>query len=133
MLYLLVLLLAVPGFSQSPARKKATAAPKAAETKRPTFPLAQIVVKGNKRYTAQQVVHASGLKIGALVTDGMFDEAKERLMKTGAFESVSYQFGPDAEGKGYVGTLAVEEVEQQFPFRFEELPAPDADLRTFLK
>ena len=73
------------------------------------------------------------MKVGETVANAQFEAARERLMKTGAFEEVGFNYGPDAAGKGYAGTLLVTEVEQVYPFRFEDLPASDAELRAFLK
>jgi outer membrane protein insertion porin family len=131
MLPFLLLLLALPGAAQSPARKKPAAPPAAGKSG--GFPLSTLTVRGNRIYTAKQVVEASGLKVGQNASKEQFEAAHSRLMKTGAFESVSYQFGPDASGKGIDGVFTVTEVEQIYPFRFEDLPVKDAEIRQFLK
>ncbi len=131
MLPILLLLLALPGSSQTPARKKAAAAP-AAPASQASFPLVLLAIKGNQIYSENQIWAASGLKLGQQVDNTIFEAARLRLMKTGAFENVSYQFGPDADNKGIAGTLAVMEVDQLYPYHFEDLPVKDSDLRAFL-
>jgi outer membrane protein assembly factor BamA len=97
------------------------------------FPLESVTVRGNRFYTQQQIVAASGLKIGAPVAKSQFDAARDRLVATGAFQSVGYEFAPASNGRGYAATFEVVEVEQRYPFRFDRLPASDADLRAALK
>ena len=97
------------------------------------FPLETLAVKGNQRLKSEKIIEVSGLKIGAPVTKADFDAARARLLSTGAFESVGYEYKPAASNKGYAGTLDVIEVEQLFPYRFEEIPVPDDQLRTALR
>ena len=52
-----------------------------------------------------------------------FDQARKRLMATGAFQSVAYEFKPSADAKGVDGLLHVVEVDAWFPYHFEDLPA----------
>lgn len=75
----------------------------------------------------------SGLKVGTPVVKPDFDTARNRLLATGAFESVGYEFKPSADNKGYDGTLEVIEVNQLYPYRFEELPLADDVLRAELR
>lgn len=130
---LLVLLCAVPVAAQAPARKKAPATTHAPASNQDAWPLLSLKITGNQLYTEKQVIQVTGLKIGQSTGDPQFLTARDRLMKTGAFESISYQFASDPSGKGINGTIAVVEVDTVYPFRFEELPATDAELRAFLK
>ena len=104
----------------------------AAQTPAPN-PLKKIEVEGNKRFTAEQIVAASGLKLGQSVTKELFDAARARLMETGAFESVGYGFEPNAATSGYQATLDIAEVGLMYPYRFEDLPASDPALRETLR
>ena len=61
-----------------------------------------------------------------------FDQARKRLLATGAFQSVAYEFKPSKDDKGVDGVLRVIEVEYWFPYRFEDLPASDDALRAML-
>lgn len=50
---------------------------------------------------------ANGWKAG-------FESARERLLATGAFDTVGYSYAPDPNGKGYAATIQVTEVRQHF-------------------
>jgi outer membrane protein assembly factor BamA len=62
-----------------------------------------------------------------------FDQARRRLLATGAFQSVAYEFKPSMDAKGVDGLIHVVEVEYWFPYRFEDLPASDEALRAMLR
>jgi outer membrane protein insertion porin family len=98
-----------------------------------SWPLVAIKVTGNELYTEQAIVTASGLKIGQTVLKEDFDKARDRLVATCAFETVGFEFGPAASGKGYEGKFEIAEIKQVYPYRFEDLPAADAEIRAFLK
>ena len=95
-------------------------------------PLKTLNIEGNQRFTAAQIVAASGLKLGQSVTKEAFDAARARLMETGAFESVGYDFQPNAAMTGFEATLHVAEVGLMYHYRFEDLPASDQTLRDML-
>jgi len=97
------------------------------------FPLETLTVKGNQRIAASRILEICGLKMGAPVVKADFDAARARLLATGAFESVGYDYRPAASNKGYAATFEVVEVEQLYPYRFEELPVPDDPLRAALR
>ncbi len=97
------------------------------------FPLEKLTIQGNQRIPAARIIDASGLKIGARVAKSDFDEARQRLMATGAFESVGYIFKPSADNAGFDATIEVAEVQQLYPYRFEDLPVPDDRLRAALR
>lgn len=112
-------------------KKKATAPP---PPDAPTvFPLETLKVTGNKIIASEKIVAASGLKIGAPMLKDDFDTAREKLMATGAFLSVGYEFKPNAAKTGYDGVFDVAEIDQLYPYRFEDLPVPDNDLRAALR
>jgi outer membrane protein insertion porin family len=128
-----VLLLAIPGSAQTATKRKTapkSGPPKAAVQR--AWPLLSVQVTGNRLYTDAQIIGASGLKVGQPVSEALFDAARARLVETGAFESVGFQFGPTADGKGYSGTLDVVEVEQLYSVRFEELPVTEKEVAAFM-
>jgi outer membrane protein insertion porin family len=110
-------------------KKRAASAPPPPE-KEQVFPLETLKVKGNLRVTSEKIVTVSGLKVGSPVVKPDFDTARNRLLATGAFESVGYEFKPSADNQGYDGTL---EVDQIYSYRFEELPLADDVLRAALR
>jgi len=106
---------------------------KHAEPAPAVFPLEALRVEGNKKLTVEKILAVAGLKIGEPVIRTDFDDARKRLMETGAFQSVAYEFKPSMDQKGVDGLLRVVEVEYWFPYRFEDLPATDEALRAVLR
>ena len=96
------------------------------------YPLTNLTIKGNKHFTPAQIIAASGLNLGQTVSKDNFDSARVRLLQTGAFESVGYEFKPNAAKNGYDATFDLAEVALLYPYRFEDLPASDAVLRAAL-
>ena len=106
---------------------------KRAEPAPAVFPLEALRVEGNQKLSVEKILAVAALKIGEPVIRTDFDQARKRLMATGAFQSVAYEFKPSMDAKGVDGLLRVVEVEYWFPYRFEDLPASDADLRAMLR
>jgi outer membrane protein assembly factor BamA len=107
-------------------QKKAAPAPA-------VFPLEAVHVEGNQKLTVEKILAVAALKIGEPVIRTDFDQARKRLMATGAFQSVAYEFKPSMDAKGVDGLLRVIEVDYWFPYHFEDLPAKDEDLRAMLR
>ena len=97
------------------------------------FPLEALRVEGNQKLTVEKILAVAALKIGEPVIRTDFDQARKRLMETGAFQSVAYEFKPSADAKGVDGLLRVIEVDTWFPYRFEDLPASEEALRAMLR
>src|SRR6185437_1449067 len=98
-----------------------------------TYPLESLKIQGNAHIPTEKIIAVSGLKIGAPVAKADFDQARTRLLATGAFESAGYEYKPSADKRGYDATIEVTEVPQFFPYRFEDLPVPDATIRAALR
>jgi outer membrane protein assembly factor BamA len=113
-----------------PQQKKAAAAPAPAPTK---WPVKSISIEGGRLYSAEQVIAVSGLKIGQMAGKDEFEAARDRLLATGAFESVGYKFAPAEDKQGYLASFQIVEVEPAYPVKFEELGVPDKDLHAALK
>jgi outer membrane protein assembly factor BamA len=92
----------------------------------------KLVVEGNHAYTAEQVLGVAGLKVGQVAGRPEFEEARDRLVATGAFETIGYKFESGEDKQGYVATFQITEVEPSFPVRFEELGVPDRDVIALL-
>ena len=97
------------------------------------FPLETLKIVGNRRLAAEKIIAVSGLTIGAPVVKADFDRARQRLLSTGAFETVAYEFKPGAAKTGYDAVIDVAEVDQVFPYRFEDLPVSEDALRAALR
>jgi len=60
--------------------------------------LAAIHVGGTKRYTQAEVIAASGLEIGANVTEADFNKAAHQLNDSGLFSDISYSYSTVPNG-----------------------------------
>ncbi len=143
---ILLLVSTVPGFCQTPRPRKqapakiATVA-KTEKTASPAhaWPIGTLRVEGNRIYTSEQILAAAGLKVGQTAGKDEFEAARDRLLATGAFESVGYKFGPAETGSAqtaasaqYAASFQVIEIAQVFPYRFDSLPVDSGALRNWL-
>jgi outer membrane protein assembly factor BamA len=64
------------------------------QTAAPATKIDAIRVSGQKRFSAEQVIAATGLKQGQIFSVKDLDAAAERLGKSGAFPDVSYSYVP---------------------------------------
>jgi outer membrane protein insertion porin family len=97
------------------------------------FPIASIVIKGNKNLPSEQIIAVSGLKIGEQADKPRFEEARKALEATGMFDSVGYQFESSEDGKGYVATFNVDEVSPLYRVQFEGFNASAADINKYIQ
>jgi outer membrane protein insertion porin family len=96
------------------------------------FPLESVKITGNESIPADRIIAASGLKIGQAAERPQFNEARDRLLATGAFTSVGFKYGPSAKSTGIDATFQVIETQPLYPYHFEELPASESTLREML-
>jgi len=97
------------------------------------WPLRSISIEGNTVYSDEQLIAVTGLKLGEPCNQADFEAARDRLLATGALETVAFRFGPAKTGDGYAVTFEVAEVQQMFPLQFVNLGVADKDLLAYLK
>ncbi|MDQ6708075.1 MAG: hypothetical protein M3Z85_19130 [Acidobacteriota bacterium] len=127
-----LLLAANPAQAQSRPRRKAPA-PKPSVGSTTRWPIQKLSIEGNQRLPSEQILKAAGLQIGLLAGKEDFESARDRLIATGMFETVGYQFAPSSKGAGYDASFQVVEVRQVYPVHFEALSLPDSEIEEFLK
>jgi outer membrane protein assembly factor BamA len=127
MRWLLIVAVAALGLAQTRPAQKKSAAP--AETR---WPLVNLVVEGNHNYSRDQILAASGLKLGQLAGKEEFDAARDKLVASGFFEMVGYKFDPAPGQQGIVAAFQVTEVDAAYPARFEQLGVPAQELENLL-
>lgn len=108
-------------------------APTAFAQDKAAFPLESITIRGNEQLPTERIVAATGLKIGAPITRPEFNEARDRLIETGAFESVGFNYAGSKANTGFDATFTVVEARPLYRYRFEALPLPEAQLRDVLR
>jgi len=86
-----------------------------------------IQFKGDPEYSDQELLAASGLKKGAVLNYAEMKDHSQKLMDTGAFDTLSFKF----DGQDLIYTLVPSEV--LFPVRLENLPlTPDPEFSAAL-
>lgn len=119
----------VPRSSTSAA--KAEPAPAAATPQK--WPVTSLRIEGNQNYAEKDILELAGLKVGDLAGKEEFEAARERLVASGAFDTVGYRFEPAAATKGYAASFQVSEIRQVYPFRFESLHADEKAMTEHLR
>jgi outer membrane protein insertion porin family len=130
LLVLLLLLAPAPGLAQTTKPKKKTPAKSVQPT---AWPIKTLSVEGNHNYTKEQILAVAGLKIGQLAGKPDFEAARDRLIATGAFETVGYKFTAAQDSNSYAASFQVVEVSQVYPVIIVGLPIQLADLNAWLK
>lgn len=96
------------------------------------WPIQSLAVEGNHVFPAAAILAVAGLKIGQVAGEAEFDAARDRLIASGAFERVGYQFAPAPGGKGFRASFQVAETTSLYPVVFEDLGVPDRDVAAAL-
>lgn len=124
--------------TQTPARKTPVRRPPAKPAPPPKpaandvpgelkeYPVSILSVEGNKHYTTEAILLASQVKKGDPARKDLFEAARDRLLATGAFDSVGYRYFTASDGVSYEAVFQVEEAFPMYPFRVEDLPAAPA-------
>jgi outer membrane protein insertion porin family len=110
-------------------QKKESPAPQAAPDK---WPIQAITVEGNRLFGREQILAVTGLKVGQLAGKPEFETARDRLVASGAFETVGYRFEPGPDKQGFVATFQVAETQPTFPVQFVDLGVPETEVERML-
>ena len=97
------------------------------------FPLISITIDGNRTHAERDLLSIAGLRTGHDVTKADFEAARQRLLDTGYFQTISYSYGPAPNSSGYALKLELVEEPQLYQVLFMDLPASTADLSALLK
>ncbi|MGI8988278.1 MAG: POTRA domain-containing protein [Bryobacteraceae bacterium] len=126
--------LLVPNATQAQTRSRKNASPQKASAASTTrWPIQKLRVEGNQRLPSEPILKAAGLQVGQLAGKEDFEAARDRLIASGMFETVGYQFAPSPKGPGYDAGFQVVEVKQVYPVRFEALSLTDSEIEDYLK
>jgi outer membrane protein assembly factor BamA len=79
--------------------------------------LTSIRVTGSQRYSAAEIIAASGLKVGDVASEDAFKKATQELGDTGLFTNISYSFAFSSAGTKL--DLQLADNEKLVPARFE--------------
>jgi outer membrane protein insertion porin family len=81
--------------------------------------IAGIAVTGTRKFPADQIIAASGLKIGDVVAAGQIQAGADRLAALGIFSAVNYRFS--SKGEGIALEFQVQEA-HTVPLSFDNFP-----------
>jgi len=125
------------GFAQTapkaakPPQKKAVATSAPAPAGR--WPIASLTVEGNRIFTKEQVLAVAKLRVGQMAGKAEFEAARDRLLASGAFDTVGYKFAQAPGVEGYAATLQISEIEQVYAVDFQDLHVSSLDLDAVLR
>ena len=130
-LLLLISLAYLPGFRDLPAI--ASVQPGQGPQMPPSaLTLIAVKVTGTKRYTQNDVVAASGLRMGTTVGEDDFKRAARRLGDSGVFSDIAFSYSYSSAGTRL--ELQVTDADKFLPARFEDFVwFTDGELRQKLK
>jgi outer membrane protein insertion porin family len=97
-----------------------------------SFPIDSIKIEGNRILPGPGILAVALLKPGGQGSTAIFDAARDRLLGTGYFETVGYQFKPSAKG-GIDLTLDVQEMQPLYGIATEALPITTDEAIAWLK
>ncbi len=127
----------LPAQSVKPRTRKAPVKQAAKAVVTPDkFPLRRIHIKGAKMLTPAQIQTVAGLPLDKPLGKVEFDAARDRLLATGYFESVAFQFGPIAAtgpDQGYEAVFEVVEVPSVYEVDFENLAVSTPEIEAAMK
>jgi outer membrane protein assembly factor BamA len=115
-----VIVLAVAMAAGAPMSGQAQGAPRTArnaERSQQAAKLVSVHLVGSNRYNDDDLAIATGLKIGDAATPQDFKAAADKLVASGVFEEVRYQYQP--AGTGYAVQFTVSDVPQFLPVLFD--------------
>jgi len=96
-----------------------------------TLPISAITIIGNKTFSTDAILAASGLHINENGGAAIFDAARDKLLDTGYFDLVSYSFRQ--QDLGFAITVTVIEMKQIYPLHVEALPISLDQVKQILK
>jgi outer membrane protein assembly factor BamA len=97
-----------------------------------SFSIDSIKIEGNRILPAPAILVVAQLKQGGQGSTAIFDAARDRLLATGYFETVGYQFRPSPRG-GIDLTLDLQEMQPLYSVATEALPVTADEINTLLK
>ncbi len=121
------------GAPKRPARKASPAKGAQTQLDPAQWPIKEIHVAGAKRYTARQIVEASGLKAGDTADKETLERARDRILATGCIEGVGWKYEPLEAGGAFRVTLEINEPDHFLPWILDRVPVDKAAFEARVK
>jgi outer membrane protein assembly factor BamA len=134
LLVLAVLTLPAPRVAAQTARtRKKPTVPAADDDSVYPLPILKLTLEGNQQLPAEAILQATGIKVGDIATKELFEKARLKLVDTGYFDRVGYEFGAAAgKTRGYNAKFTVSEAKPLYKVTFAGFPAKQEELRAYL-
>lgn len=95
------------------------------------LPISSITITGNQKLKTDAILSVLGLKVKDQGSTAIFNAARDRLLDTGYFDSISYQY--HQQDLGFAVTFNVSEMQQVYPIRVQGLPITPAEIGGILR
>ncbi len=121
--------------AQTTAKSRKRAAVPAANSDEMTpLPILKLTVEGNHQFPSAAILAETGLKVGDIATNKLFESARQRLADLGIFDSVGYESHAIRTTKlGYAARFEVKEVSPLYKIQFAGFPEKTAAIEAYLK
>ncbi|HXE64716.1 MAG TPA: POTRA domain-containing protein [Bryobacteraceae bacterium] len=94
------------------------------------LPISSITIAGNQKLKTDAILGVLGLKVKDQGSTAIFNAARDRLLDTGYFDTISYSYRQ--KDLGFAVTFTVSEMQQVYPIRVQGLPVTPAGVADIL-
>ena len=95
------------------------------------LPISSIRIEGNQKLRTDAILGVLGLKVKDEGGTAVFNAARDRLLDTGYFDTVSYMYRQ--QDLGFAVTFTVSEMQQVYPIRVQGLPITSGQIADILR
>ncbi|HEY4086399.1 MAG TPA: POTRA domain-containing protein [Bryobacteraceae bacterium] len=95
------------------------------------LPISSIKIDGNQKLRTDAILGVLGLKVKDEGGTSVFNAARDRLLDTGYFDTVSYQYRQ--QSLGFAVTFTVSEMQQVYAIRVQGLPITPGQIEEILR
>jgi outer membrane protein assembly factor BamA len=95
------------------------------------LPISSIAIAGNQKLKTDAILGTLGIKVKDQGNTTVFNAARDRLLDTGYFDTVSYMYRQ--KDLGFAVTFTVSEMQQVYPIRVQGLPVTPEEIGDILR
>lgn len=95
------------------------------------LPISSIKIDGNQKLKTEAILNVLGLKVKDQGSTAIFNAARDRLLDSGYFDTVSYMYRQ--QNLGFAVTFTVSEMQQVYPIRVQGLPISVPQIENILR
>ncbi|HVV43620.1 MAG TPA: POTRA domain-containing protein, partial [Bryobacteraceae bacterium] len=95
------------------------------------LPISSIKIEGNQKLKTDAILSVLALKVKDQGSTAIFNAARDRLLDSGYFDTVSYMYRQ--QNLGFAVTFTVSEMQQVYPIRVQGLPISVPQIENVLR